>query len=161
MRAFAISAIVLAAVVSQVWTAPPAQACSCSLVSDEQAYDAADAVFVAQVESAPSPPTEGAWSSIDPGVWTFSVTDVYKGDRLRAQRVVSAISGGSCGLELPEQGAVVVFARTEPWGPPFEQSVDGADLYADLCGGSRVRLGKGPSLPASGPRANRSAEAAG
>jgi hypothetical protein len=117
------------------WDAPPAAACSCASVSDEDALRSADAVFTGEVLSAPSPSTFGAWSSTDPGVWTFAVDLVYKGTVAPQQDVVSAISGASCGLELPAEGPVLVFARTDPW--PSEQSVDGATLYADLCGGSR------------------------
>jgi hypothetical protein len=117
------------------WDAPPAAACSCMSVSDEVALEQADAAFTGEVLSAPTPPVSTPWSSTDPGVWTFAVDRVYKGTVAPQQEVVSAISGASCGLELPTQGPVLVFTRTAPQA--FEEAVEGATLYADLCGGSR------------------------
>jgi hypothetical protein len=137
MRAIAVVLTLAATLVCQGWTAAPAAACSCTGADDQESYDQADAVFVGEVTSSPSIPTQGTWSSADPGVWTFRVSEVYKGDVAADQRVVSVLSGASCGLELPTEGKVVVFADSEPAGAPLQQPVEGAQLYAYLCGGSR------------------------
>jgi hypothetical protein len=114
-------------------TAPPAHACSCVGFTDEQAFTRADVVFVGRVVgySAPAIPR----SSIDPALWTFRVDRVYKGAAAARQGVVSALSGASCGLEIPRRGTFVVFARREPDLP--ERRVEGTTLYAGLCDGTR------------------------
>lgn len=135
MRILGFLAICLTAFAAQLSSAPNATACSCIGIGDQEAFDAADAVFVGTVESVPTAPNTRRWSSDDPGVWSFSVESVYKGAVVDQQSVVSAIDGSSCGLELADAERVVVFARNEPH--PFERALDGAPLYADLCGGSR------------------------
>ena len=109
-------------------SARPARACSCIGMTDEQAFAAADAVFRGQVAGYESPPAQPVMSSADPAVWTFAVAEVYKGDVAPTQAVVSAVSGATCGLEIPHQGEFFVFADRR----------DGTGGYsANLCGGTR------------------------
>lgn len=109
-------------------------ACSCAGYDDVQAYDGADVVFVATVAGVERPFAPA--TSSDRAVWTFSVSQVFKGEAARTQGVVTSASGSSCGLELPESGEVVVFARHDAW--PVDPQADWDTLHADLCGGSRV-----------------------
>jgi hypothetical protein len=145
MRTRLVMVVLLVVALVSAWDTAPVAACSCSQVSDQEAMAQSDAVFVGVVERAPTIPTTGTWSSTDPGVWRFAVESVHKGTVAPDQEVVSALSGASCGLELPEQGRVVVFARTEPRAEALEQAVAGATLYADLCGGSRALAGPPPA----------------
>lgn len=73
---------------------------------------------------------------MDPALWTFEVDRVFKGDAATRQVVVSAISGASCGLEVAEGETYVVFAHRE--SRAYEPSLDGAELYAGLCDGTRL-----------------------
>ena len=74
-----------------------------------------------------SHPDSTVHSSGDPAVHVFAVDEVFKGDVHQQQGVVSADSGGSCGLELSGTGPFVVFAT---------RAADGTTLTADLCGGT-------------------------
>lgn len=115
-------------------SAAPAAACSCMAVDDAGAFEAADVVFVGdlvdhQVEQPDDPTTP-------PGIatWTFAVDEVFKGEALEEQEVVSAASGVSCGLELPQQQVrALVFARRDVG----EMATGENQLVADLCGGTR------------------------
>jgi hypothetical protein len=133
MRVLLAGAVLVLSAVLHVASASPAGACSCVGFTDDEAFARADAVFVGDVSdySAPDSPT----GSTDPALWTFSVTDVYKGDIAARQVVASAVSGASCGLEIPHEGRVLVFARREP--QVLEPRVDGVSLYAGLCDGTR------------------------
>lgn len=133
MRVFLIGLILVAAAVFDVAGAPPAYACSCGAFSDQEAFSRADTVFVGDLADYEAP--ESPKSSIDPALWTFAVTDVYKGEVNERQIVVSAVDGASCGLELPHVGRFLVFARREPQA--FEIAVDGGPLYSALCDGTR------------------------
>lgn len=115
--------------------APPAWACSCMETSDAEAFERAVAVFTGTVVGYHPPPMTDTWSSTDLAVWVFSVHEVKKGTVNRpTQEVASAVSGASCGLEIPEeQGTYEVYADV-PSGP---EAPDGA-LTATLCGGTRV-----------------------
>jgi hypothetical protein len=114
----------------------PALACSCVGLTDHQAFERADAVFIGDLIEYEAPSfRDGVVSSTDPAIWTFAPTHVYKGDVVPKQGVVSEWSGASCGLELPKQGEFLVFATkaTRGWSPrPAAHQ-----LYAGLCGGTR------------------------
>ena len=72
-------------------------------------------------------------SSADPAIWTFAVSEVYKGDVAPTQPVVSAVSGATCGLELAHQGEFFVFVnRRDLMGQPTPDQ-----YHANLCGGTR------------------------
>ena len=126
---------------------PPAGACSCTGLDDQQALAQADVAVVGEVVARDEPAAPG--SSLDPALWTFRVRTVFKGEVATRQGVASAMSGASCGLELPTDGSpVLVFARREPH--PMEVELDGATLYGGLCEGSRALAGE-PVDPAFGP----------
>jgi hypothetical protein len=133
-----LGSILLLALVALAATATfdvaPAGACSCAASTEADAFRGADAVFVGTVVdyTAEEPMT----ASTGPAVWSFAVSDVYKGEVTATQPVVSAVSGATCGLEMPHQGEYLVFATAE-----------GSGLHAGLCGGTRSTAA-GPLDPA-------------
>lgn len=137
-------ALLAIAVVSTVFmlSTPPAGACSCGPATDQQLLEFADVVFQGELlsyEFDQDPDGDGIVSSTDPAVWTFAVTDVFKGEARQTTAIYSANSGASCGLEIPKQGTFYVFANwiradaSEPGYPIGE-------LQAGLCGGARPVL---------------------
>lgn len=114
--------------------AGPAHACSCMATTDEEAFARADAVFRGQVTGYQPPAPDGEFlSSTDPAIWTFAVSEVYKGDVAPSQQIISAFSGASCGLEIPHQGEFIVFAGRRG----LDGQVSGDQYFANLCGGTR------------------------
>ena len=114
----------------------PAMACSCVGLTDHQAFERADAVFIGDLIEYEAPPSRNrVISSTDAAVWTFATAQVYKGDVIQQQEVVSEAFGASCGLELPRQGEFLVFA-TKATSGHSPRPADG-QLYAGLCGGTR------------------------
>lgn len=132
LGAGAVAVIMGAAVLLVGPSAGPAQACSCMATTDQQSFDAADAVFRGNVVGYQPPPPKEIMSSGDPAVWTFAVTEVYKGDVAPSQAVISAVSSATCGIGLPHQGEFLVFVnRRTIYGEPT------TDYHASLCGGTR------------------------
>lgn len=130
-----ISAAALAALIVMIGPgADPALACSCSVSTDATAFEQSDAVFIGQLVDYRPPSTRAAMSSADPAIWTFEVSEVYKGEVAALQEVVSEVSGASCGLEIPRQGEFLVFAADEG----FQMAVGDGQYYAGLCGGTRA-----------------------
>jgi MYXO-CTERM domain-containing protein len=128
-------AAVLAIGAVLVLSAVPAAACSCAPIDDDGAFDGADVVFVGELIDYEPPPRAEVMTSADPATWTFGVGEVFKGEAMAVQDVQSAVSGATCGLELPrEHATVLVFANHAGGG------VDGGDghLEANLCGGTRL-----------------------
>ncbi len=125
-----------------VATGGSASACSCANQSLQASRDRADVVLTGQVLRREAP--TDARSSADPATYVVRVDRVFKGQARTTQEVVTAVSGASCGLELPGSGAVLLFART---GAPetLVPSPAPGQLTASLCGGSRV----GSTAPAS------------
>jgi hypothetical protein len=113
--------------------ATPASACSCVGLTDAQAFDRADAVFVGTLESRT---VEDRTTSFAPAVHTFAVSEVRKGTALPRQEVVSAASGASCGLELSGNGPFLVTARST-WGG-YEPRPGPGQLVTGLCDGTRA-----------------------
>jgi hypothetical protein len=111
-----------------------AWACTCATFDDADAYARADAVFVGEVVDYEFD-AEGrsAFSTADPAVWTFAVSEVFKGDVDETQQIVSEVSGASCGLEIPHSGEYVVFAQRDG----YDFAVEDGAYYAGLCGGTR------------------------
>lgn len=114
--------------------AGPAVACDCGGLSDADAFDRADAVFVGEVAGYEPPGDAEVMSSADPARWTFEVEAVYKGEVTATQTVVSEWSGASCGLEIPRTGEFVVFASRSG---SFSLTPEPGEYYAGLCGGTR------------------------
>lgn len=115
-------------------SAERAAACSCAVVSDQEAVANADAVFIGTLVDIITP-TGSAVSSADPERFVFDVDEVFKGEVSERQSVVTARDGASCGLEISGPGPFVVFARTESDGITTG-AVDG-QLYSNLCSGTR------------------------
>jgi hypothetical protein len=118
--------------------AAPAAACSCMPTTDTEAFDIATAVFVGEVIDYQAPPAAEVMSSTDPAVWTFGVSEVFKGEVTRVQQLVSAVSGASCGLEIEPQGEYLVFASDS--GDPDIRYTSG------LCTGTRSTSSGPPDL---------------
>ena len=115
-----------------------AQACSCVGFTDDEAFEAADVVFVGSVVDVDDPGMVD--SSLDPKRYTVEVSDVYKGEASARQDVVTAVEGASCGADLGG-GPWLVFGRAVVDG---QESVDGepdartGDVRTSLCSGNRA-----------------------
>ena len=141
----------------------PAGACSCAMSNDTDAFARSDAVFVGEVAGYDAPAPGESFSSTDPARWTFTVSRVFKGDVTASQVVVSEVSGASCGLEIPHRGEFLVFAETAP--ARLSPEPGAGELYAGLCGGTRVAtdgaldpvLGTGHAPKAAAPTAQPTA----
>ena len=139
----ALLALLLAAA-AHLAVATPAAACSCisPVPGEKQFVDRADAIFVAELAGYTAPPQRATMSSMDPAVWTFTVSAVYKGEVAARQDVVSAMDSASCGLELPRGGRFLVYAGTT--GDPATR-LPGPVLYSGLCQGTRSLDGPAPA----------------
>ncbi len=115
-----------------------AQACSCVGFTDDEAFDAAEVVFVGSVVDVADPGLVD--SSLDPKRYTVEVSEVYKGEASERQDVVTAVEGASCGADLGG-GPWLVFGRAVVDG---QESVDGepdartGDVRTSLCSGNRA-----------------------
>jgi hypothetical protein len=144
-RAAVMMAVVVAAALAVITVgAAPASACSCSGVTLDEAYAAADVVFTGQVTGRSAAVTLTP-SSADRVDVSFAVDRVFKGEAVANQQVATARDGASCGLELDDGADVVVFARfgqagADGWPDPDE-------LGASQCSGSQAVPATG--LPAS------------
>lgn len=128
------TAVLLASVVAVAppLSSGPVSACSCSGLTDDEAFAAADVVFVGRLVEVQKP--DGPMmSSDDPARFVFDVDSVFKGNAFETQSVVSARDGASCGLELRAGVDSVVFARTES-----SYDLAGGELDSNLCSGSRT-----------------------
>jgi hypothetical protein len=133
-----------------VAAALPASACSCAVVSSvgtpgeaQAAFDAADVVFTGRIVDRDEPLFALGGSSGDRVILTFAVDAVHKGTATTRQRLGTAASGASCGLEIVGEGPFLVFA-----------TADGDGLTASLCGGTspQVSLATWPAtVPAPAP----------
>lgn len=126
----------------------PGSACSCAGGTDAEHLARAFAVFDGEVLARREPPRRAIMSSGDPAVYEVAVTRVYKGDVPARAEVVTAVSGASCGLELPPSGPALLFVQES-----------GGTLRGGLCDGSRTGSGDpavlGPGrepAPAAAPR---------
>lgn len=117
-----------------IGAAEPAGACSCAPWTDEEAIEHADAAFSGTLVEVSST-TEGGVSSADPERFVFDVHDVFKGEVMETQTVVTPRSGASCGLEISGPGPHLVFAYDD------SQLTPGAgehELHSHLCSGTRA-----------------------
>jgi hypothetical protein len=130
IRVYVLSvAAALSAVTGVVLLATPAHACSCARASEAEYFRFADVVFTGTLIDRQEPPWRPVMSSGDPATLTFEVSRVHKGEAQRLQQVETAMSGGSCGLEIEGSGPFLVFA---------DHARGGATLTASLCGGTRA-----------------------
>lgn len=139
--------------------ATPAAACSCVAITDAQARKAADAVFFGEVvQRRDTPAKGGVMSSADRAVYVVQVSRVYKGRASATQEVVTARSGGTCGLELPARGPALFFAFASDLSFADDGGLEPGQLSSNLCSGTR----SADSAPASfGPGTSPIAAAAG
>lgn len=117
-------------------------ACSCGPLTDQQALEFADAVFVGSLAEIITPPG-GNYSSDDPERFVFEVDAVYRGQVFARQSVVTARDGASCGLEISGTGPFLVFARAPDTST--DDAVDG-ELTSSLCSGTRAVEPAGPPV---------------
>ena len=122
--------LLLAAVLgalSLVLTATPSFACSCAVAGTAEYVDGAATVFTGTVIDKEPPPQRPVMSSDDPVTYTFAVERWFKGEQGDPVRVMSSMSGASCGLEGVRAGQRYVVFATESGG---------GELWASLCGGT-------------------------
>lgn len=127
-------AVLLAGVVAVAppLSSGPVSACSCTALTDDEAFASADVVFVGRLVEVQEPDGQMI-SSDDPARFVFDVDSVFKGNAFETQSVVSARDGASCGLELRAGVDSVVFARTES-----SYDLASGELDSNLCSGSRT-----------------------
>ncbi|MGQ0844662.1 MAG: hypothetical protein ACT4QF_11050 [Sporichthyaceae bacterium] len=139
----------LAATLVPVLGAGPAMACSCAGGSDRENYERADVVFKATLRRTIAPTAEQSrrFGTAAQEIFEFAPSRVYKGEVDSPQRVSTAESGATCGLEISGEGPFLVFAYRKPF--PGEREADGPNspnLRAGLCGGTR-ELGPKEKVP--------------
>lgn len=108
--------------------APPASACSCVPATTQEQFEQADAVFTASLQSR-EVDDGSVHSSDDPALHVFTAHVVFKGDVHEAQAVVSAADSAACGIAVPDDEPVIVFATRSAELPEGRYS-------ASLCGGT-------------------------
>lgn len=140
--------IVGAIVTVNTTMAPAAFACSCAGMSDEQAFERADAVFVGELRQIRRPTIK--FSSADDSRFIFTVNQVYKGVVHATQSIVSPSDGASCGLEIDPGTVALVFAHSPDDGEYAAGLCDGTrklglqELLADFGQGTKPQPGSSP-----------------
>lgn len=119
--------VVAGAAAGMMGAAAPACACSCVPTTEAQAYERADTVFAGTLVRRQDPP-DGS-SSVNLATLMFAVDKVYKGDVGATQKVLTAMSSASCGLEVQIGKRYLVHADPSAAQP--------AELEGSLCGGTR------------------------
>jgi hypothetical protein len=114
-------------------TSERAAACSCGVLTDEEALDDADAVFIGTLAEIITPGGV-SYSSADPERFVFEVDEVFMGEVFARQSVATARDGASCGLEISGPGPFLVFAVTND---DFTGGAVEGELYSNLCSGTR------------------------
>jgi hypothetical protein len=144
------AATLMAALVLALFaTSERAAACSCGVLTDEEALEYADAVFIGTLAEVITPGGT-SYSSADPERFVFEVDEVFRGEVFAHQSVVTARDGASCGLEISGPGPFLVFAVTDD---AFTGGAVDGELYSNLCSGTRelastaVPAGWGDSSP--------------
>jgi hypothetical protein len=123
----ALAAVCLCALAA---TAGPAHACSCAGVDPRPALARADGAFIGRfVEKiAPANPSSSAAAA----VYVFRLHEAVKGRFGSTVRVISALSGASCGLEVRRGQTIglLLERRDGAWHSSLCQQVDPARLRA-------------------------------
>jgi hypothetical protein len=120
--------IVLAASLGLHVSARPAGACSCVFQTSVQHAANADVIFAGRLLEIDEGVRGPIFSSMDPITYRFEVDRVLKGAVSKSASVVSAASGGSCGLEQMNVGERYTI---------FAQGGAGS-LRSGLCGGTHT-----------------------
>lgn len=110
--AIRIAALTVAILAVAFLPSSPAYGCSCIEPDAEQLFNDSDGAFVGRLVEAPSF-SGGFVSSADLAPYVFEVEAAYKGEITNPMTVMSAISGASCGLEMPEGASASVFVWSE------------------------------------------------
>ena len=121
-------------VVAAVAGGHPVWACSCATFTDEEALGDANVVFTGTLVEIVTPPGD-TWTSTDPERFIFDVDQVYKGEAVQTQTIVTARDGASCGLEIQGPGPFLVYATFTD--SIVTGAVDG-EFYSNLCSGTRA-----------------------
>jgi hypothetical protein len=130
----AASLVVLGGVaVVVVGQAPPAAACSCVAMTEQQALDSAAVVFAGELVDVIFPPPRAIESSGRPVRLIFEVGAVFKGRAYEVQSVVTAADGSSCGLGDSRPGPYLVFAGAGTAG-----EAEAGELQTNTCSGTRA-----------------------
>jgi hypothetical protein len=135
--------------VGVVGSVQTASACSCAAVTDMEAFESADVVFVGTLVEVPTVDP----SSRDPDRYILEVDRVFKGQARERQSVVSVGGRAMCGMLQPAPGPFLVFADDEEPAATSEASdafsppaVDG-EVFSNMCSGNR----SAPAPAAFGP----------
>ncbi len=130
----------------------PVSACTCEPVTETEALDASDAVFLGEVTE-----VDDDLEFEEPFLvrYAVDVDSVFKGEAFEMQSLVTSQRGGGCGLSI-EPGETWLFYATRP-GTNGDEVIDDTELASDACSNSRAidsappsfDLGEG-SAPASG-----------
>ena len=137
-RAAALLGAALFVVAWVILPANPALACSCAMASVEEQAQRADAIFLGQVvDVRETAAVDGMIGSGDPVTYVVEVSRVYKGDVGATQEVVSARSGASCGLELPDSGIGPVLRHRRTRSTPGAALGEPLRRHGGRHGGSR------------------------
>jgi hypothetical protein len=132
-RVIAVALIMFGAV---VLVPSPVHACSCAVVTPEQATRRSEVAVMGVVRSRDLSAVDG--SSLNPAVYGIEVQKVFRGNPGARLEVYSAASGASCGLEVRKGRRYLLFAA--PGGLFAEQGDDArndARLWAHLCNGTQ------------------------
>ncbi|GAA3317142.1 hypothetical protein [Nonomuraea dietziae] len=119
-------------------------ACSCAPFEPRTAVGDATSVFTGtvtglrQLPGSPLGPTP-------PFVVTFSVDQVYRGERQATVEVATNADSASCGYRFTRGARYLVFASDGPMGSGLFSTDPGTGLYSSLCSGNvALRPGSGP-----------------
>ena len=108
-----------------------AHACSCGELTIDEAFAAADAVFVGSLTEVRRSP---ATSTDAPARFIFDVDRVLLGDVYETQSIVSPVSGSSCGIEVQMNTSSIIFARSDEQG--FDLGLVDGEYSSTLCDGN-------------------------
>lgn len=127
--ALTLTALVLAGLL--VFASPaPAGACTCVEVDDAVAFADADAVFLGRL-SRMHPARDGG--TVEVAILT--VSDVFKGDVVREQAVVTPENSAACGVDFLGDETYLVFARADSAG---DIELEDGFLRTEACAGTRI-----------------------
>lgn len=124
-----------------VATAPPALACSCLDMTNDEAVKRADVVFSGKVIAYQKPIKASPSMGIDLITWTFEVHNAFKGKVAKQQKVISPVDEGVCGVRLKVGERYKVYAKRR-----------NNSLETNLCSGTQQLADSATSTPSSTPQ---------
>lgn len=106
---------------------PPAIACSCATQNSNEHFERANVIFTGKVISQGAPKIEDWFDQAAPSVRsTFEVDQVFKGNIVKQQQIVSLQMESACGIRFQLNERYQVFARRI-----------GDTLVTDSCSGTK------------------------